>query len=75
MGGGKERGEESDHTHRYSTPAFQNKYAGRGGGGKWVLLSIIYLVIAGFAHNEFRSYRFTQNENGFAQNNKGFAHK
>ena len=33
MGGGEERGEESDHTHRYSTPAFQNKYAGRGGGG------------------------------------------
>ena len=32
-------------------------------------------VIAGFAHNEFRTYRFAQNENGFAQNNKGFAHK
>ena len=32
-------------------------------------------VIAGFAHNEFRTYRFAQNENGFAQNSKGFAHK
>ena len=35
----------------------------------------LYSVIAGFAHNEFRTYRFAQNENGFAQNNKGFAHK
>ena len=33
----------SDHSHHYSTPAFQNKYEGKGGGGRWVLLSIISL--------------------------------
>ena len=33
-GGGEGRGEESDNSHHYSTPAFQNKYEGRGGGGK-----------------------------------------
>ena len=33
-GGGEGRGEESDHSHHYSSPAFQNKYEGWGGGGK-----------------------------------------
>mgnify|MGYP000662894881 CR=1 FL=1 len=42
---------------------------------KVLFICVVCTVIAGFAHNEFRTYRFAQNENGFAQNNKGFAHK
>ena len=34
---------------------------------------MLIMVIAGFAHNEFHTYRFAQNENGFAQNENGFA--